>query len=207
MNDEDQGRWLSYEELGDLLGCTANAARMHAGRRKWLRRSPNRIDGRVRVPQAIDVQRRATLTVEQFDAKFDAQCNAPPNGQDPSHERAAFDAQAMLQTVRETVEVLVTPIREQLDRANETATTLRAELIEARIAEQAASDLAEYGTAQAADLRKRLDDERARADRAEKRADAAQAEQRIARVEEAGLRAELEVLRSRGWWARLVNRA
>jgi hypothetical protein len=43
MPDEDQGRWLSYQALGDLFGCTANAARMHAVRRNWPRRSPNRV--------------------------------------------------------------------------------------------------------------------------------------------------------------------
>src|SRR5262249_9712483 len=86
--------------------------------------------------------------------------NPPPDhgAEPPPDFRGMIDAASM-------------PIREQLGRANEAAATLRAELIEARTAEQAASDLAEYGTAQAADLRKRLEVAEQRADRAEKRAD------------------------------------
>ena len=68
-------------------------------------------------------------------------------------------------------------LREQLgianrrcDRAEQEAATLRAELVNLRMSKQAA-DLAEYGTAQAVDLRKRLDAAEQRADRAEKRAD------------------------------------
>jgi chromosome segregation ATPase len=79
---------------------------------------------------------------------------------------------------RGMIEAAVAPIREQLERAEQETATLRAELAELRLSEQAAQNLAEYGTAQAVDLRKRLeaaeqrgDDERDRADRAEKRAD------------------------------------
>ena len=137
----------------------------------------------------------------------------------------------MLQAIRETVEALMTPVREQLDhgraradRAEEKATALRAELVDLRMAEQAAANLAEYGTAQAVDLRKRLEaaaqrasDERARADRAETRADEernradraeqrasdAAAPERIARDEAAGLRAELDARRTWGLVRRL----
>jgi chromosome segregation ATPase len=122
----------------------------------------------------------------------------------------------MLQAIRETVEALMTPVREQLDheraradRAEEKAAALRAELVDLRMAEQAAANLAEYGTAQAVDLRKRLEaagqrasDERNRADRERDRADkterqltAVEADLVKARVEAAGLRCRLEQAR------------
>jgi hypothetical protein len=49
MPDSDQERWLTYVELGSLLKCSASAARMHAKRRGWARRSPNRIGDLARV--------------------------------------------------------------------------------------------------------------------------------------------------------------
>jgi hypothetical protein len=67
---------------------------------------------------------------------------------------------------------------DRADRAEQGAATLRAELVDLRISEQAANDLAEIATAQGGDLRKRLEaaeqrmgEERARADRADQRAD------------------------------------
>jgi hypothetical protein len=126
MPEEDQGRWLSYQELGDVLGCTSNAARMHAVRRKWPRRASNTIGelARVRVPEDVVVRPRATHAVEQCDA----QCNAPV----PANGHTAFDAQIMLQAIRETVEALVTPLREQLDheRKRADAERVRADSIE-----------------------------------------------------------------------------
>jgi hypothetical protein len=72
MPDDSNGRWLTYRELGDLLGCTANAARMHAMRRKWPKRAANRIGdpARVLVPEHLEVQARATHDAAQFDAQI-----------------------------------------------------------------------------------------------------------------------------------------
>lgn len=69
MPDGDQGRWLSYQELGEALGCTANAARMHAVRRGWPRRAPNMIGGRatVLVPDVQDVRPRMTNSAALYD--------------------------------------------------------------------------------------------------------------------------------------------
>ena len=139
MPDEDQGRWLSYQELGGVLGCTANAARMHAVRRNWQRRSPNRVGdcARVLVPEELVVQPRMTHDGAQPDARYDAR----PNGDDHApHVRAASDAhhaQDILRMVRETVEVLITPLREQLDHERERADRERdrADQAERRITE------------------------------------------------------------------------
>lgn len=47
----------AYHELGERLGITASAARMHARRRHWQRRAPNAIGGlaHVLVPVEVDV--------------------------------------------------------------------------------------------------------------------------------------------------------
>jgi hypothetical protein len=131
MPDGDQGRWLSYQELGDVLGCTANAARMHAVRRKWPRRSPNKV-GDVLVPPGADLERRATHVRHTNDARAGDPVQA--------HQQPTFDAHAMLAAIRETVEVLLTPIREQLDRERDRAdraeqqlTKVETELVKAQV--------------------------------------------------------------------------
>ena len=108
-DDGAQGRWLSYRELGELLGCTANAARMHAVRRKWPRRAPNRIGdcARVLVPVDLVVQRRMTHDAALFVTQ--------PSGPEQVHLRAPIDAHEMLGMIRETVETLVAPLREQIE--------------------------------------------------------------------------------------------
>jgi hypothetical protein len=109
MPEGDQEHWLSYRELGTLLGCTANAARMHAVRRGWPRRAPNRIGDCARVLVPVDIVVRPCMThdAEQFVTQ--------PNGYEQANVRAAFDAHDMLKTIRETVEALVTPLREQIE--------------------------------------------------------------------------------------------
>lgn len=74
MSDQAEDRWLTYRQLGDVLGCTANAARMHAQRRGWQKRAPNRVGdpARVLVPEGLAVRGRATHVA--------AQCGAQPNG-------------------------------------------------------------------------------------------------------------------------------
>lgn len=94
---------------------------------------------------------------------------------------------------RGMIDAALAPIREQLDRAEQKAAALQAELVEVRLAEQTAANLAEYATAQAVDLRKRLeaaeqrgDEERARADRerADLVADKQELNRRLDRAEE-----------------------
>ena len=110
MSDGPEGQWLTYAELATMMGRTANAARMHAVRRRWPRRAPNRVGGpaRVLVPASEVVRDRATHTV--------APCDARPNGSVRPHDEAHVRA----------IEVL----REQLVIANG-----RAERTERRIDE------------------------------------------------------------------------
>jgi hypothetical protein len=61
MPDVEHDRWLTYVEVGRLLGISPAAARMHVKRRGWERRSPNAIGAHamVLVPDDVDVQPRA----------------------------------------------------------------------------------------------------------------------------------------------------
>jgi hypothetical protein len=64
MSDQPEESWLTYRELGAQLGCTANAARMHAHRRGWPRRAPNKVGdpAHVLVPGSLDDVLREQLT-------------------------------------------------------------------------------------------------------------------------------------------------
>ena len=114
MPETDQERWLTYRELGELLGCTANAARMHAHRRGWQRRAPNRVGGRTRVlvPEAEDVQARAL----HRGRAFVAQMSGEPNGFEQANAQ-------IVQALERAVEAL----REQLTVANRRIDELNAE--------------------------------------------------------------------------------
>ena len=125
MSEGDEGRWVSYIELAAMLNISASAARMHAVRRRWQRRSPNAIGGRamVLVPADVVVQPRATGEQRTFVAHM-----TEPNGAD--------------QPNRQAIEMAITALSTQLDherrRADDAvaaeriaareATALRAEL-------------------------------------------------------------------------------
>ena len=74
MTGSTNERWLTYVEVGELLGCTLTAARMHAKRRGWPRHSPNMIGDRSRVLVPDDVvarqheQRRSPSTADCYRA-------------------------------------------------------------------------------------------------------------------------------------------
>jgi hypothetical protein len=119
--ESDQNRWLTYAEVGRLLGISPSAARMHAKRRGWQRRSPNAIGAHamVLVPDHVAVQPRAVAEQRTFVAHMVNE----PNGVD----------QANVQAISAAIEAL----REQLTIANERAerAELRAEADRARIDE------------------------------------------------------------------------
>ena len=84
MSEAQNERWLTYVELGALLRCTRSAARMHARRHGWVRRTSNMIgeQTRVLVPSHAAVQRRTdqrTFAAQMFDAT---------NGQDQANSAA-----------------------------------------------------------------------------------------------------------------------
>jgi len=59
--ESEEGQWLTYEEAGQVLGISAAAARMHAKRHGWPRRTPNMYGDRARVlvPAKAVVQSRS----------------------------------------------------------------------------------------------------------------------------------------------------
>jgi hypothetical protein len=122
MSEGDQGQWVSYLELAAMLNVSASAARMHAVRRGWQRRSPNAIGGRamVLVPDSAVVQPRSTHTQRTFDAHM-----PEPNGPDQPNLRA--------------LEVAITALSKQLDRAEGRIDELQAALADALAAERIAS--------------------------------------------------------------------
>src|SRR5262249_36777949 len=148
--------------LAEVLRCTPNAARMHAVRRGWPRSSPNRIgdSARVLVPEEAVVQARAMHEAAQCDEHVQrrsthngAQQNGPVQANERPSFDAPFDAHRLLGMVRETVEGLVAPIREQLQAANQRAesaeqqvTSLRADLAVVQLAERGASERAKAAT-------------------------------------------------------------
>lgn len=66
MSESEGERWLTYAEVGNLLGVSAAAARMLAKRRGWPRRTPNAFGDRARVlvPHDIDVRSRSASYAE-----------------------------------------------------------------------------------------------------------------------------------------------
>ena len=83
MLESDQGRWLTYEEAGKLLGITSQAARMLAKRRGWARRTPNAYGDRalVQVPDDAVVQPRSASNADRT-ASVITSDHPPSNGHD-----------------------------------------------------------------------------------------------------------------------------
>ena len=199
MPDDGGSLRLTYAQLAEARKISKASAERLVRNRKWPRMLGNDGVAIVIVPPAEASPGSGEGKPGGHNRPGRRPRNPPPDhGAEPPPD------------FRGMIDAATAPIREQLDRAEQTAASLRAELTEAQRAELTATNLAEYGTAQAVDLRKRLeiaelrvtqaekrmDDERARADRAEKRADDAQAEA-------ATLRTELEARRSWGLGRRL----
>jgi hypothetical protein len=93
MSEAHGEHWLTYAELGQLLGCTANAARVRAQRQGWPRRAPNMVGGRamVLVPEEVAVLGRATH-IEVVCAEQPAEDVRGPNGPVHPHMQALIHA-------------------------------------------------------------------------------------------------------------------
>jgi hypothetical protein len=130
MTDATAERWLTYEEAGQLLGCTANAARMHAKRRGWLHRAPNMIGGRATVLVPNDLVVRPVL--QHSAAVFDG------NVQEEAHNGAATER--ALSVAVSTLHEALTAERARTDRAEEERRAVQAKLDDVRAAERIARD-------------------------------------------------------------------
>jgi hypothetical protein len=155
MSDAE-GRWLTYEELGQLTGRTPNGARMFASRRNWPKRSSNRIGERatVLVPTEIaETPSRASHDAER------AKVAPLANGTDErAIARAAIDAlteqlaiaNRRLDEERQRSDGERTCSARAMERAATEISDVRRELSDATAAERIARD-------EAAGLRAELD--------------------------------------------------
>jgi hypothetical protein len=136
MSEGDEGRWVSYIELAAMLNVSASAARMHAVRRRWPRRSPNAIGGRamVLVPADVAVQPRATGEQRTFDARMVTE----PNGPDQANN-AISSAIAALREQLVTANQWAQAERGRADRAERYLEELRTALADAVAAERIAA--------------------------------------------------------------------
>jgi hypothetical protein len=117
MSDQEE-RWLTYAEVGQLLGISAEAARAMSRRQKWPRRTPNDHGALARVLVPND--------------RLPNRPRPAVNGGHPGDGRGTYrvvdqlddrpdTTPVILRTVRETVELLLEPLQEQLTIANQRA--------------------------------------------------------------------------------------
>jgi len=176
-------RRMTHTELGAARGISPKSAERLAQRRRWPRQIGSDGTARVVVPIGED---RVTLRRQGLSS-----------ARDIGHVLGA--------AIRDIVAPLSAQLeqeRARADRAEDKADRLQAELVELRVSERSAADLAEYATGEATNLRQRLDtaeqragEERARADQGERQLAAVEGELIAARVEAAGLRCRLEQAR------------
>jgi hypothetical protein len=143
--DQDQGRWLTYAEAGQQLGISPEAVRQLARRRGWPRRTPNAygIPTKVLVPDDAPVRPRPGVDAGQppYERGTAEQQVTGLNRPDESSVRA-FEAVDMIRIIRETMEGLVAPLREQLDRERARADRAETALADAIAAERIAAGAA-----------------------------------------------------------------
>ena len=149
MSEAETTRWLTYAELGELLGITPTAARMLAKRRGWQRRTPNAYGDRARVLVTAkpDVQPRTPIARGTFADRM----ITTPNDQERVNEHPLEQAIAALSKA-------LAGERARVDR-------LLAELADARAAVRDLVDAraaAEISRNLAASLQRELDSLRAR---------------------------------------------
>jgi hypothetical protein len=153
MSEPHEEHWLTYVELGRLLGCTANAARVRAQRHGWPRRAPNIVGGRaaVLVPEEVIVRGSATH-IEPVCDERPADDVRGPNGTVHPH------VQALVQAIDSLTAQLATKDA-QIERADERARheCARADRLETVLADAVAAE--RIAANEAAALRTK-DDER-----------------------------------------------
>jgi len=133
MTGSTNERWLTYVEVGELLGCTPTAARMHAKRRGWPRHSPNMIGDRSRVlvPDDVVVQSRA-MNVRRV---FDAQVIGEANGRE---QASSANAEAFCSAI--------TALSDALAAERARVEQLLMDLADARAAERISADSVSHAT-------------------------------------------------------------
>jgi hypothetical protein len=148
MSDAE-GRWLTYEELGQLIGRTPSGARMFATRRGWPKRSSNRIGERTTVLVPTEI------TEESSRAAHDAERKSGGVLANGTEERAI--ARAAIDALSEQLAIANRRLDEEracstraMERAASEIADVRQHLVDAQTAERIARD-------EAAGLRAELD--------------------------------------------------
>ena len=155
----DSESWLTYAEAGELLGISAEAVRQKARRHKWPRRTPNTYGSLalVQVPlnavhPAVDaVQDRPRTASYGVQNGVNGVQSDPERGTADSRDRP-YDQPDILVHFEQTLDALRQLLgianrradddRARADKAEQELAALRAELVELRISQQAASDIA-----------------------------------------------------------------
>ena len=137
---DQEGRWLTYSEAGQRLGISPEAVRQLARRRGWPRRTPNAYGGLATVFVPEDAPVRARPGVDAGQPGYErGTAGQPASGFVRADENGvrAFEPADMIRLIRETMESLLTPLREQLDRERERVeqAELRAEADRTRVDE------------------------------------------------------------------------
>ena len=136
VSDSDRERWLTYAEVGELLGITSAAARMLAKRRGWARHTPNAYGDRARV-------------LVPADAVAGSRSRSALNGELHGEQRAPSVAIDMLNMIREMLGEIVTPLATQLDHERRRTDEAIRQANDAITAERIAPDRATPGPGRA----------------------------------------------------------
>ena len=125
MSESESERWLTYAEVGDILGVSAAAARMLAKRRGWPRRTPNAFGDRARVlvPADIAVRPRSASYAEHT-------AHAISSDQDGANEHDQANVRVFEQAITVLQEQLAIA-NARADRAEHRINELQAALSEA----------------------------------------------------------------------------
>jgi hypothetical protein len=144
MSEPQNERWLTYVELGELLDCSASAARMHARRKGWTRRTANLIGE----PTHVLVPGNAAISVAQRrgDRRTPAaQILGATNGQEEANSAAVNTAVAVLREQLVVANRRIDELNEERQRDAEERrrlVTLLSELADARAAAEISRNLA-----------------------------------------------------------------
>jgi hypothetical protein len=117
---DDEERWLTYAEVGELLGISVEAARALARRQNWPRRTPNEHNAlaRVLVPSDRPAARSRSPGARGMNGGHLGNDRSAENRQTAEHDRSGESADIFWSTVR-ALESAVETLREQLGIANQ----------------------------------------------------------------------------------------
>src|SRR3954471_8193465 len=118
MLDHEE-RWLTYAEVGELLGISAEAARALARRQKWPRRTPNEHNAlaRVLVPSDRPLVRPRPQVARGINGGHPGNDRGAEERQPAEHDRPGESTDILRSTVQ-ALESALEALREQLGIAN-----------------------------------------------------------------------------------------